>query len=356
MPGVNFVYADVDGNIGWIGRRPDARPTLGHRPAARAGSERDVRVEGIAGEGQLPQAFNPDRGFVATANHNILPPGYPHEVGYEWTDRYRIRRVEEMLSEARKLTVADFQRMQHDELALTARALVPLLRGLRPTAPKARQAQSTLLSWDFRMDSGSAAAAIFAAWSGKLWSEYVRCETAPLGREIERALLESVPMSVIVEGLASPRAERDEMLLRALDSAVLELGQRLGPDMGRWRWGDLHQARFTHLLALDSPGRALFDRGPIARGGNGHTVNATSGSQYRQTSGASFRQIIDVADWDRSVATSAPGQSGQPDEPSLRRPAAVLERRPLLPSRVHPPEGGRGDRAAAAARAGVALS
>ena len=82
---------------------------------------------------------------------------------------------------------------------------------------------------------------------------------------------------------------------------------RLGADTSRWRWGTVHTAGFAHRVV------SAFDLGPVPRGGDGATVNATPGANYQQEHGASFREILDVADWDRSVATSVPGQSGQPE-------------------------------------------
>jgi penicillin amidase len=96
-------------------------------------------------------------------------------------------------------------------------------------------------------------------------------------------------------------------MLVAMDTAMARLRARLGADSTAWRWGALHTAAFPHKVA------AAFDLGPVTRGGDGSTVNSTSGPDYRQSSGASYREILDVADWDRSVATSVPGQSGQPE-------------------------------------------
>jgi penicillin G amidase len=113
-------------------------------------------------------------------------------------------------------------------------------------------------------------------------------------------------------GPENTRAERDAALLTSLEEAVKETRERLGDDPLKWRWGKLHVALFTHALSTDDERRALFNLTSIERGGDGNTVNNTSGPGFRQNHGASFREILDVSDWDRSVATSVPGQSGQP--------------------------------------------
>ncbi len=96
---------------------------------------------------------------------------------------------------------------------------------------------------------------------------------------------------------------------------------RFGRDRSRWRYGDerFKHAYIRHPLsaAVDEATRARLDVGPAPRGGNSYTLNNT-GSQDNQTSGASFRIVVDLSDWDRAVVTNTPGQSGDPDSPHYR--------------------------------------
>jgi penicillin amidase len=114
-------------------------------------------------------------------------------------------------------------------------------------------------------------------------------------------------------GAVDIRGGRDAVLLTSLEEAVKETRERFGDDPSKWRWGKLHVATFTHALSTDAERRALFNLSSVERSGDGNTVNSTGGPNFRQTHGASFREILDVNDWDRSVATSVPGQSGQPE-------------------------------------------
>jgi penicillin amidase len=74
---------------------------------------------------------------------------------------------------------------------------------------------------------------------------------------------------------------------------------------------------FEHPLANLGPEyAAAFNVGPVGRPGDVHTPNNTRhDDNFRQVHGASYRQVFDLADWDRGVATSVPGQSGQPGSP-----------------------------------------
>jgi penicillin amidase len=108
-------------------------------------------------------------------------------------------------------------------------------------------------------------------------------------------------------------ANNDAPLHAALGAAAIELAQLLGEDRTKWAWGRLHTVKFEHPLRAGGGNQALLDRGPLPRPGDGNTVNAASGGNFRQTAGASYRQIFDLADWDRSVMTNVPGESGDPN-------------------------------------------
>jgi penicillin amidase len=118
-----------------------------------------------------------------------------------------------------------------------------------------------------------------------------------------------------------PVAGRNALLLKALEQAISELERRVGPDMARWQYGqaDLKHVRLRHPLSavVRDDLRERLDLGPLPRGGYAHTVNSTSDND-NQATGASFRFIADLGDWDRSVGTNTPGQSGDPDSPHYR--------------------------------------
>jgi len=120
-----MIYADVDGNIGWIasGLMP-RRQWSGLLPVPGDGR---FEWNGFVPTPQLPQSYNPPSGFIATANNNILPPGYKTPIAFDWSSDYRVSRIREVLSSRSNFTIADFQALQHDDLSLLARRLVPSL-------------------------------------------------------------------------------------------------------------------------------------------------------------------------------------------------------------------------------------
>ena len=201
---------------------------------------------------------------------------------------------------------------------MPARSLVPLLQGISfegdAEGALLGRACQVLLVWDQRMEAQSAGAAIFAAFHIRLAADYV-AQVLPRGAEKDPALVRSASAQALVDGLQRPGPARDLLVAAAFRAAVLDLRDRLGPNPLAWKWGTLHQARFAHRLGVGEAGQALFDLGPLSRPGYGYTVNMTGGGDFAQNDGATFREILDLSDWDNSVATSAPGQSGQPGSP-----------------------------------------
>ncbi|HEV2854543.1 MAG TPA: penicillin acylase family protein [Thermoanaerobaculia bacterium] len=318
VPSENLLYADIDGNIGWqvAGLAPVRQGWSGLLPVP--GAEGAYEWKGFLPPSELPGAFNPPRHFLATANHNILPPGYPHELGFDWGDANRYRRIAEVLGAGGRFTVADFQRLQHDEVSSQARALARLLGEAKGASPELRPWIDRLARWDGTVARDSAAAALYEIWALKI----PRAVLTPRVPEKWRGAADLSDRMVDLLGNPTaawfgedPRAGRDALLLRTFEEAVADAKAKLGPDPGTWRWGRLHTVTFHHPLETDDERRAVFGLPPVERGGDGNTLNVGVGSGFEVNHGASFREVLDTGDWDRSVATNVPGQSGQPGSP-----------------------------------------
>jgi penicillin amidase len=322
VPSENLVYADVDGNIGWVaaGMTPIRKGWSGLLPVP--GAEGKYEWQGTLPLSELPQIYKPAKHFIATANHNILPKDYRHELGYEWANPIRFLRITEVLgSQKSKFSVTDFEKLQHDETSPVARELAVLLRDVKNAKVELKPYLELLTGWDCVLGKDSAAAALFEVWLTKLtpavFKQHVPAKAWPLvaGRiSILKTInaLKNPQQRWFGRDVEVARRGRDAALLKSLEEAVAETKSKLGNDISKWRWGAVHIAPFTHSLSTSPEWRALFDLPAVERGGDGNTLNNTSGTNFRQTHGASFREILDLSDWDKSVATSVPGQSGQP--------------------------------------------
>lgn len=307
-PPENFVYADTAGNIGYqaAGLAPVRSGWNGLLPVPGDMGSREWK--GYRPLDELPHAFNPATGFIATANNRTIREDDPNPVGYEWAFPSRVQRIEEVLKSGGKFSIEDMERLQHDETSLPARRLVQMLEGARPDDPRVSQDLRMLLDWNKVVSADSGAAALYELWVQRLVPKVLR-PAVPPGAWPLYAPRASMPVALGV--LDRSGASRQQILLDALREAELELSGKLGSDRKKWRWGDLHHERLRHPLSSD------FDLPRVERGGDATTVNATSfvATTYRQTSGASYREIFDVGAWDNSVTINVPGESGQPGSP-----------------------------------------
>ena len=339
LPPENFVYADVDGNIGYqaAGLVPIRKNWDGLLPVP--GDSGKFEWSGFYALDDLPHLFNPPEQFAATANNNTLPPGERRHLGSDWDSPFRVNRIREVLSAAHGHTVQDSARLQGDVVSWAAREMLQLVKRVQTAGATRARAVDLLQKWDGALDKDSAAAALYAVWVIRLRDdlilEHLPPEIRRLGEEVvdEPALLAALRHDKAAEG---EKNSENGTLGRALDEAIAELENKLGTDWSAWRWGALHTAMFRHTLATNAERAALLNRGPVERAGHAYTVNATSGPGFSQTSGASYREVLDLADWDNSLAINVPGQSGQPESPHYDDLLALWARNahfPLLYSR-----------------------
>lgn len=321
-PAENMVWGGVDGTIGYqaVGISPMRPNWSGLVPVPG-----DGRYEwaGFLPIKALPHVENPDKGFWNTSNEYQIPEGWPYTqaLHYTWADPYRAARVAERLGSGQRFSVADMIHLQNDDLSIPARTIVPLLRELSSSAAATEQARHRLLDWNFVLDKDSVPAGIYEMFQRRLQAN-ARAQFVP-----KDAPLGNLPMSRTIDLLtapdgrfgADPIAGRDALLMKSLDEAVGELTKRFGADMSRWTLGAYHHATIHHFMsrAMNDDARARFDVGDLPRGGDSYTITATGGGD-NQTSGGSFKIIMDSADWDRSVGLNNPGQSGDVRSPHYR--------------------------------------
>lgn len=324
IPGENMVWAGVDGTIGWqaVGIAPIRPNWSGLVPVPGDGR---FEWNGFLAVAQKPGTVNPPAGFIATANNNLIPPGFPsrNSLAWNWADPYRFSRISEVLGSGRQFTVGEMARLQTDYLSIPARTLVPLLSALVASNDGTERARRALLAWDFVLDRNSVSAGIYEAWFRRLSANVMDVIVPASARRDAR----TVPVTRMIAWLTSPGGEfganpiamRDALVLRSLDEAVSELGRRFGSEQNGWSWGRYHHVEIQHVMssAVSEELRRRLDVGPWPRGGDGNTPGATGGGE-NQTSGASFRMVVEAGAWDNAIGTNTPGQSGDPSSPHYR--------------------------------------
>lgn len=325
-PMQNFVYADVAGNIGYYA--PGALPI-------RAGGDGTAPVPGWTGEHdwvgyvpheELPQAFNPPAGYIATANNRAVGDDYPHLIASSWAAPYRAARIVELIEAKPKLSPDDMAAMHADVTSAQARELLPYLLEVAPADERGQAAIALLRGWDGTMAGDSAAAAVYQAY-------YLALPARIFGDEL-RGLFESdyqtekdfqaMLIAAILAGRGGPWCDNvntpateepcGAALALALEDGLATMAALQGSDDPRqWRWDRVHHTVFPHTpFSQVEPLRGLFER-RIPNGGDGFTVNVAPirlTDLYNQYNVPSYRQIIDLAEIGASRFMHTTGQSG----------------------------------------------
>jgi len=325
-PSQNFVYADVEGNIGYQapGRIPIRAQGDGTLPVP--GWSGTYEWIGYIDFDDLPRSFNPAKGYIATANNAVVGPDYPYFLSADWDPGYRVRRIVELIEAKDVLSVADVQAIQGDDKPLWAQDILPAILALAPSEPEQAQALDMLRNWDGQATRDSAPAALFEALRGHLLTRVFEDEAGE--QLLERGWgdflvsLETLlyqPDSHWFDDIRTPEIETmQQTTLLALQDAIDELTDSLGKDMASWRWGDLHTATFENQSLGQSgigPIEAIFNRGPVEVDGTIATVNNTGYSlnePYAETTVPSVRHIIDLQYFEQSLSMHTTGQSGHP--------------------------------------------
>ncbi|TAJ20345.1 MAG: penicillin acylase family protein, partial [Dehalococcoidia bacterium] len=324
----NFVYAHREGQIGYrfAGRVPERRAGEGLLPAS---GERSAGPPPPWPPESMPRVASPPAGLVVSANQ---APGSPLELGEEWCQPVRAERVAALIHAQPLHDTGSFQTIQTDR----HNANLVRLRDLLLARGAVAQPEGPILErWDGRLDPASAGAAVVQATYRELARAMALRAAGPsadtvLGRGLSGInTLGSFHFRIQGEIVAAVEAastpwfdspgDRDRQLAGAAARAVERLRRDLGEDPGRWRWGALHHIEFDHpLRAVPGLGKWL-SRGPYPFGGDVNTVAQSAEALWHDSGDVliapGYRQILDLADWDRARFMLPTGNSGIPGHP-----------------------------------------
>ncbi len=325
-PTQNIVYADVDGNIGYKspGLVPIRKSGDGLTPADGASGQFDWT--GYLPFERLPQAFNPEAGFLFNANNAVIPVSEELTFGRDWEEPWRARRIQQWLDRPAKQDLDASAAMQGDHLSLAMLTLKPAMASIKPAGERARQALALVAAWDGAADADLPAPAIAENFLYELHKALITDKT---GVELDSEfgpLVATATLSLVKEHPAACAPDPDcaATLSRALDQTLQHLAARQGDDMSKWRWGVEQPALvrhkvFAHVPALDWWSDLSFpssgDFYTLDRGGGFDTPR---GQPLARTQAGGYRGVFDLADPARSRFVIATGQSGHIFSPHYR--------------------------------------
>ncbi len=309
-PGQNFVFASKTGDIAikQQGRFPAKWRRQGD--FIMPGIDSSYMWEGSIPIKENPRVYNPERGFVSSANQLPVDETYPYYIGGSFPP-YRGLIINRKLSGMNNITIQDMQQMQTDNYNVFAEIARPLLvRNIdRSKLTKDEAAYFDLFrNWNLRNDINEQGATIFKVFWDSLevaiFGDEFSQTQLPLRWPDESALVENLLKDIaykFVDDITTPATERlDEIVLRAYKKAYKEL--RKAGNEGRLAWGKFKDTGVRHLLKIPALNRLHL---PI--GGGEHIINATKGNH-----GASWRMVVQLTNKIEAYGVYPGGQSGNP--------------------------------------------
>jgi penicillin G amidase len=322
----NFAYADVDGNIG-LNTGGGVPVRKGYGSIIRTGETSEYDWKGYVPFDQLPSSYNPEKGYVSSANNKTVSSDYPYYISFRFYVPYRISRIRSMLEEKEILGIDDFKRMITDQHSDYARLLTPfvvkLKERLNSMDPSESAAFSSLEEWDFNMDKDKAAPAIFEFLSKSMAKNLLGDELEELFVQLPGSIKDYYIYRILetgadrwVDDINTSAAETlDDIILKSFKDCVKTLSETYGADVNKWTWGSIHRISLDHPLATVKIIDRIFklSSGKVGVGGSNHTVCPyTYKEGFIVTDGASERHIFNTANWDESYTVIPTGASGVP--------------------------------------------
>jgi penicillin G amidase len=329
-PVSNLLWADRHGSIGYktVGRIPIRRGDCPDLP--RPGWTGEFEWEGLVPYEEMPEASDPECGYLITANNRIAGEDFPHHITSDYLDGYRARRIEELILAEPEHDADSFEAMQSDHYSIPGVETVHRLARLRPRDQREVAAIERLKSWDGRLARDSIAASIYQAFTMRLARDVARA--AIHDRDLAERWLDRSD-SGFINHVTSPWrwhshllrlwGEGDEELigrpweglaLDALRGGLDDLEDRFGPDPDAWRWGRVHRLEFPHALGEANPVFAQVFNRSLEAGGGQETVSQIAhdpNHPFRAVWAPCWRMVADPGDPDRSRWQAFTGQSGQ---------------------------------------------
>ncbi|MFN8420099.1 MAG: penicillin acylase family protein [Anaerolineae bacterium] len=345
----NFVYADVDGNIGYQTTGWTVIRAEGHSGLTPVdGSTTKYDWKGYYPREYLPHLYNPGRGYISTANQAVVPEDYYTQVAQElgsefgdksnytistqWAYGQRSQRIVNLIEATAKHTPDTVAAIHGDDYSTAAATLLPaalpIIGGVSEVPKEVTDWLASWTDYQMKMDSGPAALSELYFWElcKHLWGDELGFVPGDDGLITALDALLNNPDQAWWDDVTTTNIKetRDDILKTAYIAAYQEAVARMGSDYKQWSWGKLHTATFVSN-PLGQSGIDLIENfvngGPVPVSGGRNIVNATgysAGNPFSVRSLPSFRMIVDFSNFDNSRWIITTGISGHPTSPHYR--------------------------------------
>ena len=313
-PGQNAVYADVDGNIGYIMAARVPLRKKGHGEVPVPGDTDEYEWTGYIPFEQLPQALNPDSGLIVTANARVVGPNYKPYLTDRWEEPYRTARIYDLLHDKTDLRPIDMLKVETDTYsfphAFLADQMAAAAKKVQPKDPRAQKLVVELRDWNGIADADSSLVS-FVVMSRRAALDLLL--EPDLGKDTNlytwrsTAFLQKILTDRPAKWLPPAYKNYDELLAAVADRAVAMLVEQTKSErVNDWQWKELNSLEMLHPIGRDGFLKWLLSITGKPQSGTGYSVRAAT-----RRHGPSMRFIANLANWDDSILLIPAGESGQ---------------------------------------------
>jgi penicillin G amidase len=314
-PAQNAVYADVEGNIGYVMAARVPIRKKGHGEVPVPGDTDDYEWTGYIPFEQLPQALNPDSGLIATANARVVGPNYKPYLTDRWEEPYRTARIYDLLHDRHDLRVEDMLKVQTDTYSyphvFLAEQLLASVKTAKPKDPRAQRLIDGLKDWNGIADANSVEISFLHGVRRaalQLILAPILGNDTPLYQWRATTFLQRTLTDRSSKWLPSAYKNYDELLAAAADVAVKQLAEDSKSErVEDWPWKRFNSLDMFHPLGREGILKTFLSITGKPQSGTIYSIRAASNSH-----GPAMRFVANPANWDESILLITSGESGQP--------------------------------------------
>ncbi|MHA2006064.1 MAG: penicillin acylase family protein [Promethearchaeota archaeon] len=313
----NFIYGDIEGNIGHQHGGKLPLRNYGDGATVTPGTDEKFNWSGLVPFEKMFSIYNPEQGFVYTANFNENKAPNGVLIAQDRSKPYRQMRIKSLLQSKEVFTIQDFIDYQLDLFTMEAEELLPMLLKIVRTQKLTeanRELISLLENWDYFLTKNSVAGLIYKIW----YQEIIRAILVPfIGIELFEIYLacNAIEMERLFNIYDKETDKLEQIVFLAFEKTIEFLTDKFSSDSTKWKWGNLHKVILTHPFSQVNEEAKILNIGPFKIGGDGNTLNNGHYHPlniFNVIAGPSFRQIHDLSDWDKSIGVIPGGQAGLP--------------------------------------------
>ncbi len=314
-PGQNAVYADTQGNIGYVMSARVPIRKKGHGEVPVPGDTDDYEWTGYIPFDQQPQAFNPENGLIATANARVVGPSYKPYLTDRWEEPYRTARIYDLLLDKHDLRPTDMLKVETDTYSyphvFLADQLISAAKTVTPQDDRTKKLIEGLKDWNGIADADSSEVSFLVQFRREalklLLEPYLGADTN-LYRWRSMTFLQKALTDRSSKWLPVSYKSYDALLIAAADRTVAKLADdSKSARIEDWQWKNFNALDMLHPIGREGMLKKMLSISGKPQSGTNYSVRAATPHH-----GPAMRFVANTADWDQSILLIPAGQSGQP--------------------------------------------